>query len=98
VQPADPLQPSRHRAIDAGRRGRAALELEFTRFDSLFEVAFEGIRGSPDLFACLGVETGEGLQDFGEGTSLAAQELGFELLEASLVCVRDLPETFPQRF
>jgi len=64
----------------------------------LLEVAFEGIRGSPDLFALLGVETGEALQDFGEGTRPTAQELGLDLLEASFVGVRDLLETLPQRF
>ncbi len=64
----------------------------------MLKVTFEGIRGSPDCPSCLGVERGEGLEDFSEGASLAAQELGFELLEASFVGLRDLLETLPQRF
>jgi hypothetical protein len=92
------LAPAGQREVHRGERRRAALELALARFDRLLEVAFEGIRGSPDLFARFGVESGESLQDFGERTSLTAQELGFELLEASFVCVRDLLETFPQRF
>jgi hypothetical protein len=92
------LAPPGQREIHSGERRRAALELALTRFDRLLEIAFEGVGRSADLFARLGIETGEGLQDLGEGTSLTAQELGFELLEASFVGVRDLVETLPQRF
>jgi len=64
----------------------------------MLELSFEGIRCSPDFPSFLGIERGETFENIGEGTSLAAQELGLELLEASFVCVRDLFETLPQRF
>jgi len=66
--------------------------------DSVLKVTFEGIRCSPDCSSCLGIERGETFEDFGEGARLAPQELGFELLEASFVGLRDLLETLPQRF
>jgi hypothetical protein len=91
------LAPAGHREIDAGQARRAALELALAGFDRLLELALEGVRRSPDLFALLGVETGDRLQDFGEGTILTPQELGLELLEPAFVGVRDLLETFPQR-
>jgi len=50
------------------------------------------------LSSSLGIERGEGLQEFSELTSLAAQELGLELLEPAFVRLRDLFQTLPQRF
>ena len=64
----------------------------------MLEISFEGIRRSPDFPASLGIERGETFEDIGEGTGLAAQELGLELLETAFVGVRDLFEEFPQRF
>jgi len=92
------LAPAGHREVYRAETRGAAFETALTVFDGLLELAFQGIRGSPDFPASLGIERGETFEDFGEGTSLAAQELGFELLEAALVCVRDLLETLPQRF
>jgi len=91
------LPPARHREIDAAEARRRALELGLARFDGALELALQGIGGCPDRPSGLGVETRKGLQDFGERTSLAAQELRLELLEAAFVCVRDLGETLPQR-
>jgi len=64
----------------------------------VLKLSFEGIRCPPVFPSCLGIERGETFEDFGEGTRPAAQELGFELLEASFVGLRDLLETLPQRF
>src|SRR2546425_5643264 len=98
VQPAAPLAPARHGEIDIGETRRAALELTLTRFDSALELPLQGIRGAADFPACVGVEGGESFENIGEGAGLAAQELGFELLETAFVRVRDLFETLPQRF
>jgi len=98
VDAAAPLGPAGQREIDARERGSSALEIALTLFDRVLKLSFQGIRGSPDCPSTLGIERGKTFEDFGEGTSLAAQELGFELLEASFVCVRDLLETLPQRF
>jgi len=92
------VAPPGHREIDGGERCGAALELELTLCDRVLKLSFEGIRCPPVFPSCLGIERGETFEDFGEGTSLAAQELGFELLEASFVGLRDLLETLPQRF
>jgi hypothetical protein len=92
------LAAAGHRDIHIGERRGAALELELTRLDRLLELSFEGVRCSPDCPSSLGIERGETFENIGELTSLAAQELGFELLEASFVCVRDLCEALPQRF
>jgi len=93
-----PLAPAGHREIDGGKRCGAALELELTLCDRVLELSFEGIRCSADFPSFLGFERGETFENFGEGTSLAAQELSFDLLEAAFVGVRDLCETLPQRF
>jgi hypothetical protein len=98
VAAARPLAPARQREIDAGERCRGLFEALLALCDRAFELTLEGIRGRPDLFACIGVESGKGFQDFSEGTSLAAQELDLELLEPAFVGVRDLFETLPQRF
>ena len=98
VQPAAPLAPARHGEVDVGQTRRAALELTLARFDGAFELPLQGIRGSADFPACVGVQRGESFENIGESTSLAAQELGFELLETAFVRVRDLFETLPQRF
>jgi hypothetical protein len=92
------LPPARHGEVHGGETRSAALETALTVFDRLLELAFQGIRGSPDFPSILGIERGETLENLGEGTSVAAQELGFELLEASFVRLRDLLETLPQRF
>jgi hypothetical protein len=86
-----------HREVHAGEARRRAFQLGFARLDGALQLALEGIGRGPDGPSCLGVETGEGLQDFGESTSLTAQDLGLELLEPSFVCARDLGEPGPQR-
>jgi len=98
VQPAAPLAPAGQREIEPFERGGAALQIGLAPVDGALELALQRVGLGADAFARLRVETGKGLQDFSEGTSLAAQELGFELLETSFVCVRDLLETLPQRF
>jgi hypothetical protein len=98
VQTAAPLAPPGQREVDVRHGRRAALEIALALFDGALELALQRIRFTPDAFARLGVETGKGLQDFGEGTSLAAQELDLELLEPACVGLRDLFETLPQRF
>ncbi|HLQ58477.1 MAG TPA: hypothetical protein VK113_03100, partial [Gemmatimonadales bacterium] len=98
VQPAAPLAPAGHREIEPCERGGAALQIGLAPVDGALEVALQRVGLGADALARLRIETGKGLQDFSEGTSLAAQELGFELLETSFVCVRDLLETLPQRF
>jgi hypothetical protein len=50
------------------------------------------------LSSCVRIKAGEGFEDFRKRASLAAQELGLELLEPALVRVRDLFQTLPQRF
>ena len=97
VHPAPPLTAAGHREIDGGERCGSALELELTLCDRVLELSFEGIRCSADFPSFLGVERGETFENFGEGTSLAAQELDLELLEPAFVRVRDLFETLPQR-
>jgi len=92
------LTAAGHREIDVAERSGAAFEALLALVDGLLELALQRVGLTADALARLGVETGEGLQDFSEGTSLAAQELDFELLEPSFVCVRDLFETLPQRF
>jgi hypothetical protein len=92
------LAPAGHREIDRGQiRGRA-LERGFAVCDGTLELVLEGVGSSPDGPSLLGIETREGLQDLSEATSLTAQELGLDLLEAAFVRVRDLFETLPQRF
>jgi hypothetical protein len=86
-----------HREIDLGEARGGALQRCFARFDGALELAFERVGGCPDGPPLLGIETGKGLQDFGERTRLAAEELGLDLLEAAFVCVRDFLETLPQR-
>jgi len=98
VDAAAPLRPAGHREVHRGETRGTALETALAVFDGLLELAFEGIRGSPDFPSRLGIERGETFENFGEGTSLAAQELSFDLLEAAFVGVRDLCETLPQRF
>jgi hypothetical protein len=98
VDAATPLGPAGQREIDVGERGGAALEFALTVFDRLLELTLQRVGLAADALAGLRVETGKGLQDFGEGTSLAAQELDFELLEPAFVCLRDLFQTLPQRF
>ncbi len=98
VDAAAPLGPPGQREIDVGERRGSALEIALTLFDSVLKLSFQGIRCSPDFPSRLGIERGKGLQDLSEGTSLAAQELDLELLEAAFVCVRDLFQTLPQRF
>jgi hypothetical protein len=49
-------------------------------------------------FAGVGIEARESLQDFCEGSGLAAQELGLQLLEPAFVGLRDLFEPLAQRF
>src|SRR5258705_4978034 len=97
VDAAAPLAARGHREIDGGERCGAALEIALASFDRLLQLSFQDIRCSADFSSFLGVERGETLEDFGEGTSLAAQELGFELLEAAFVGLRNLVQTLPQR-
>jgi len=97
VHTAAPLAPPGHREIDGGERCGAALELELTLCDSVLKLSFQGIRGSADFPSFLGVERGDTFENFGEGTTLAAQEFSFDLLEAAFVSVRDLLEALPQR-
>jgi len=92
------VAPPGHREIDGGERCGAALELELTLCDRVLKLSFEGIRCSAEFPSFLGVERGETFEDFGEGTTLAAQEFSFDILEAAFVGVRDLFETLPQRF
>jgi hypothetical protein len=91
------LAPSGHGAIEIGEIAGPALEGGLACRNRVLELALQRVGLTPDALARFRVETGEGLQDFSEGTSLAAQELDFELLEPSFVCVRDLVETLPQR-
>jgi hypothetical protein len=98
VEPAAPLPPAGHGEIEIRETRRAALELTLASFDRALEVPLQGVRGTANLSSCVRIETGEGFENIGKRTSLAAQELGLELLEPALVCVRDLFETFPQRF
>jgi hypothetical protein len=98
VDAAAPLAPARHGEIDRGETRHAALELALARCDGALEFPLQGVRGAANLSSYVGIETGEGLENIGEGTGLAAQQLGFELLEAAFVRVRDLFETLPQRF
>jgi hypothetical protein len=97
VDAAAPRGPAGHREVDIGEGGGAALELALAIFDRALEFPLQGVRGPANLSSCVRIETGEGLENIGEGTGLAAQELGFELLEPACVRVRDLFETLPQR-
>jgi len=98
VEPTAPLRAAGHGEIDPRQRGAAALQLELSSCDGVLELALQRVRNATDAFAFHRIEARKGFEDFGEGTSLTAQELDFELLEPSFVCVRDLFETFPQRF
>jgi hypothetical protein len=98
VHPAAPLAPAGHGEIDVGERGGAALELALTLCERVLKLSFEGIRCSADFPSFLRVERGETFENFGEGTTLAAQELGLELLEPARVRLRDLLQALPQRF
>jgi len=91
------LRAPRHGEVNVGETRRAALELILTSFDRALEVPLQGVRGTANLSSRVRIETGEGFENIGQRTSLAAQELGLELLEPALVCVRDLFETLPQR-
>jgi hypothetical protein len=97
VDSAAPRGPAGQREVDIGERRGTALEVALAVVDRPLELALQRVGLPADALARLGVETGEGLQDVSEGTSLAAQELDFELLEPSFVGVRDLLETRPQR-
>jgi len=92
------LRPPGHREVDIGDRRDAALEIALALFDGALELALQRVRGTAHALAFLGGEVRQGLQDFSEGAGLAAEELDLELLEPSFVRVRDLFETFPQRF
>jgi len=92
------LPPAGHREVHGGETRGTALETALALFDGLLDLAFQGIRGSSPFPSSLGIERGEAFENFGEGASLAAQELNFDLLEAAFVGVRDLFETLPQRF
>src|SRR6266566_5260111 len=98
VKPTAPLRAAGHREVDVGDRRDAALEIALALFDGALELALQRVGGTAHALAFLGREAREGLQDFSEGAGLAAEELGLELLEPSFVRVRDLCETFPQRF
>jgi hypothetical protein len=98
VTTAAPLAPPGQREVDVGHSRGAALEIALALFEGALELALQRVGFPPDALARLGIETGKGLQDFGEGTSLAAQELDLELLEPACVGLRDLFETLPQRF
>jgi hypothetical protein len=98
VDAPPPFGPAGHGEIDVGESRGAALQLALAVLDRTLELAFQRVGLTTDTLARLGVEPGKGLQNLGEGTSLAAQELDFELLETALVGVRDLLETLPQRF
>jgi len=91
------LAPARHGEIDAAERGRALFERALTLLDRALELAFECVGLSADALARFRVETGEGLQDFSESTSLTSQELDLELLEPFFIGAGDLVETLPQR-
>jgi len=98
VDAAAPLGPAGQREIDVGKRRGSALEIALTLFNRVLKLSLQGIRCPPDVPSSLGIERGETFENLGEGTSLSAQELSFDLLEAAFVGVRDLFETLPQRF
>ena len=97
MQPATPLAAARQREIDAGQIRRALLETGLTRVDRALELALQRVGGAADALALVGLQSGEGLEDFGEGAGLAAQELGLELLEPAFIRLRNLVQTLPQR-
>src|SRR5437867_12367056 len=98
VERTAPLPAAGHREVDVGERRGATLEIALALFDGALEVVLQRVRSTAHALAFIGGEARERLQDFSEGAGLAAEELGLELLEPSFVRVRDLFETFPQRF
>src|SRR6266566_1086479 len=97
VEPTAPLRAAGHGAIDARRRGAAALQLELSRLDGALQLALQRVRGPTHALARLGIEPGKGLQNLGESAGFATQKLDLELLEPAPVGLRNLLQTLPQR-
>src|SRR5260370_16772792 len=98
VEPTAPLRAAGHGEIDARQRAAAPLQLELACLDGALELALQRVRNATDAFAFLRIEALKGFEDFSQPPTLAAQQLNFELLKPSFVCVRDPFDTFPHRF